>query len=336
MNNNPEIIHTKDLSKTFVVKQNIGLFKKAEKIEIHALNDINFSISKGEFVALLGPNGAGKSTLIKILIGVLSKTSGEIFVMGVDPLHKREEIISKIGVVFGQRSRLWYDLPVKESFEMTKRLYIDGYPNNVKKNFKEWEDYLINTVEINNLLDRQVKKLSLGEKMRCELVNTLLYNPELLFLDEPTIGLDVLSKQKIRDTLKLLNKQGKTILLTSHDTGDIEKLCNRVAIINHGKLEIDLDMDSFMNLNDESEIKLYLKRNLSENEITELNQEINKYKVLRNDLNNVEIKIICRKDQQKDLIKTLFEILPIADLSISSEGIEKILLDLYKKDEQIK
>src|SRR3989344_1792748 len=152
-----------------------SLHKKFKNIV--ALDNINLQINEGEFVALLGPNGAGKSTLIKILIGVMSYDQGSVSVLGEDPLENRDKIISRLGIVFGQRSRLWHDLPVKESFDLTKRLY------DVKNN-SEWEDFLIDGIDIRKLLDRPVKKLSLGEKMRCELVNTLLYNPDLIFLDE--------------------------------------------------------------------------------------------------------------------------------------------------------
>ncbi len=183
------------------------------------------------------------------MIGVLARTSGNLEVLGIDPLEERMKIIQKLGIVFGQRSRLWYDLPVKDSLDLTKRLYIQGFPASYTKSQKDWGgEFLIESIDIRNLLSREVKKLSLGEKMRCELVNTLLYNPELIFLDEPTIGLDVISKQRIREALQILHKQGKTIVLTSHDTGDIEKLCDRVVVINKGQIEIDLLMADFLKL----------------------------------------------------------------------------------------
>lgn len=324
------IINVKNLSKTFKIQKYKGLkglFEKNQFDEVKALSNISFDIKEGEFVALLGPNGAGKSTLIKILIGVLAYNSGNVTVLGEEPLNNREKIISKLGVVFGQRSRLWYDLPVKESFELTKRLYIDDYPRSKTNVLTQWEDFLVESIEIKHLLDRQVKKLSLGEKMRCELVNTLLYNPDLIFLDEPTIGLDVVSKQKIREALKILHNQGKTILLTSHDTGDIEKLCERVIVINHGEVAVDLPIEGFMKLNDESQVVIKLNKKLQEN-------YENKYagmEVKCQKLSDYEFMLICKKAYFKDIIKFTFDNFDIADINIASEGVEKILVDLYRK-----
>lgn len=286
--------------------------------KLRALNDVNFTIKEGEFVALLGPNGAGKSTLIKILIGVLAY-DGTVRVLGQEPLENREKIVERLGIVFGQRSRLWYDLPVKDSFELTSRLY--GNKN------EDWENYLIDGVDIRKLLDRQVKKLSLGEKMRCELVNTLLYNPDLIFLDEPTIGLDVVSKQKIREFLHVLHKQGKTILLTSHDTGDIEKLCERVIVINNGGLVVDLPMDKFMALDTKSVILLKLNKKPK----SKYKTKFAKFNLDFTEISDYEIRIECLKtDFKKVLVKSL-DAFDVEDVDFESGGVEKILIDLYGK-----
>lgn len=331
-----EVIHVKNLQKSFRIQKNgglKGLFKKSEYEEVVALKNIDLTIKEGEFVALLGPNGAGKSTLIKILIGVLAYNSGEVTVLGEEPLDNRRKIISKLGIVFGQRSRLWYDLPVKDSFELTKRLYIEGYPASHAAQDKNWEDFLIDSIDIRHLLDRQVKKLSLGEKMRCELVNTLLYNPNLIFLDEPTIGLDVVSKQKIREALKILHDQGKTILLTSHDTGDIEKLCERVVVINHGEVAVDLPIDQFMQLNDESELYVKVNNKLKSKDLTE------KFKTLDVQVHkesDYEFKLVCKRTDFKHVVKYTFDTFDVADLKITSEGVEKILFDLYRQKEMVR
>ncbi len=320
MNN---IIEVKNLNKIFEIDSS-GFFsfltgeKEIEKV--YALKNINFEIKSGEFVALLGPNGAGKSTLIKALIGVLAYDSGSVKVYGKKPLDNRRFVISKAGIVFGQRSRLWHDLPVKQSFDLTKRLYLEDYPRVYTVEQKEWEELLIDKIEINHLLDRQVKKLSLGEKMRCELVNTLLYDPEILFLDEPTIGLDVVSKNKIRETLRLLSDKGKTIILTSHDTVDVEKLCERVIVINGGEIRVDLSMGDFMKLNDESVI--YVKSN------DELDREI--LGDLRYEkVSDYELRVSCKKAEVKEMVKLLFNKLDVIDISIDSEDVESILVDLY-------
>ena len=298
------------LSKTFRVKKGQVL---------SALKNISFDIKQGEFVALLGPNGAGKSTLIKILIGVLAYDHGEVSVLGQEPLENREQIVSRLGIVFGQRSRLWYDLPVRDSFDLTSRLY--GNKN------LEWEKYLINGVDIRKLLDRQVKKLSLGEKMRCELVNALLYNPDLIFLDEPTIGLDVVSKQKIREFLHVLHKQGKTILLTSHDTGDIDKLCQRVIVINNGEMVVDLAMNKFMSLDTKS--VLILKLNKKPN--PKYKTKFSKFKLEFSEISEYELRIECLKTDFKKVLVKALDVFDIQDIDFESGGVEKILIELYGK-----
>lgn len=292
-----------------------ALHKKFKNIV--ALDNINLHINEGEFVALLGPNGAGKSTLIKILIGVMSYDSGSVSVLGEDPLENRDKIISRLGIVFGQRSRLWHDLPVKESFDLTKRLY------DVKDN-QEWEDFLIDGIDIRKLLDRPVKKLSLGEKMRCELVNTLLYNPDLIFLDEPTIGLDVVSKQKIREFLQILHQSGKTILLTSHDTGDIEKLCERVMVINKGQVMVNLPIAEFMALDTTAAVVAKL-----ETVPGKIPVRVQKLCTAITTISEYEIRFECKKIDRKKLLSAILDSFDLEDVDLESGGVEKILLNLY-------
>ncbi|MFC0190334.1 ATP-binding cassette domain-containing protein [Fictibacillus aquaticus] len=200
-----------------------------------AVNDIEFSIHKGEMVGYIGENGAGKSTTIKMLTGILTPTAGTVRVNNMNPHKEREKFVRSIGVVFGQRSQLWWDIAVQESFRLLKKVY------NVPDEFYEshMKD-VIDTLDIRHLLDQPVRKLSLGQRMRCELAAALIHNPPLLFLDEPTIGLDVLVKLKIRDFLKKINeKYGTTILLTTHDLSDIEALCERVIMLDEGKIIYD-------------------------------------------------------------------------------------------------
>lgn len=312
-----DIVSVKNLSKTFRVSTG----------NIAALKNINLNIKQGEFLALLGPNGAGKSTLIKILIGVLAYDEGEVQVMGYEPLKDRDKVIGRLGIVFGQRSRMWHDLPVKESFELTKRLYLSGYPSTKDLDLVEWEKFLIESIDIGHLLNRQVKKLSLGEKMRCELVNTLLYNPDLIFLDEPTIGLDVVSKQRIRDALKILHEKGKTILLTSHDTGDIEKLCQRVIVINRGEVVVDLGINEFMKLSDELDITVKLKSKL----VKDGEKIFGKHEVQITQVSPYELRVTGKKEELNEIMKIIFQKLPVADIDINSEKVEKILIDIYQK-----
>lgn len=325
------VIELKKINKEFEMATGSSLwnpFAKKQVQKIEALKDINFRIQKGEFVALLGPNGAGKSTLIKILIGVMMPSFGEVKVFGFDPLENRQQIISKLGIVFGQRSRLQYDLPVSESLELTKRLYIDGYPKSLNREDQEWFDYLIDSINIRELLDRPVKKLSLGQKMRCELVNTLLYNPDLIFLDEPTIGLDIVSKLQIREALKKLNEMGKTIILTSHDTGDIVDLCQRVMIINHGGLVVDTSISEFNKLNDTKTLKVKMSKEIDVAEAKIWLKGLD-LKVLKLQSEIVEVQVSNTK--ATEILKQFLEKFEIADVEIGAEPVEEILRSIYNR-----
>src|SRR3954454_25051511 len=210
------------------------LFTRNYKV-VPAVNDINFSVKKGEMGGYIGENGAGKSTTIKMLTGILTPTSGEIIVNGMNPHKQRERFVQTIGVVFGQRSQLWWDIAVQESFRLLKKAYKVS-----DEQYDQHMNHVIKTLDIEPLLDKPVRKLSLGQRMRCELAAALIHNPPLLFLDEPTIGLDVLVKLKIREFLKEINeKYNTTILLTTHDLSDIEALCERVIMLDEGKIIYD-------------------------------------------------------------------------------------------------
>lgn len=210
------------------------LFTRNYKV-VPAVNDINFQIKQGEMVGYIGENGAGKSTTIKMLTGILTPTSGQVIVNGMNPHKEREKFTQTIGVVFGQRSQLWWDIAVQESFRLLKKVYKVS-----DADYNDHMNHVIKTLDIEPLLDKPVRKLSLGQRMRCELAAALLHNPPLLFLDEPTIGLDVLVKLKIREFLKEINeKYNTTILLTTHDLSDIEALCERVIMLDEGKIIYD-------------------------------------------------------------------------------------------------
>ncbi|MFC4801202.1 ATP-binding cassette domain-containing protein [Neobacillus sp. GCM10023253] len=210
------------------------LFTRNYKIA-RAVNDISFNVKQGEMVGYIGENGAGKSTTIKMLTGILTPSGGQIKVNGMNPHKEREKFVQTIGVVFGQRSQLWWDIAVQESFRLLKKVY--------KVTDQQYDDHMnhvIKTLDIEPLLDKPVRKLSLGQRMRCELAAALIHNPPLLFLDEPTIGLDVLVKLKIREFLKEINeKYNTTILLTTHDLSDIEALCERVIMLDEGNIIYD-------------------------------------------------------------------------------------------------
>jgi ABC-2 type transport system ATP-binding protein len=223
------MIEVEGLRKEFVVRR--GRFRR-ERHVVPAVNGISFRVDRGELLGYLGPNGAGKSTTIKMLTGILVPTGGHISVAGLEPSRKRIELAHRIGAMFGQRIQLWWDLPLRDSFELLRHIYrvpADRHRTNLAR-FRE-------VLELDAFLDTPVRQLSLGQRIRGELTAAMLHAPELLFLDEPTIGLDVVAKQRVRDFLVEINREdGVTVMLTTHDLGDIERLCNRLLVIDHGSL----------------------------------------------------------------------------------------------------
>ena len=210
---------------------------------VRAVDEISFSVSPGELVGFLGPNGAGKSTTIKMLTGILVPTSGSVLVDGRVPHLKRQENAARIGVVFGQRSQLWWDLPMRDSFELLRRIY--RIPQAVfERNIRTLTELL----ELGKFADIPVRQLSLGQKMRAELAAALLHDPEILFLDEPTIGLDVVAKKRIRDFIRQMqSERNLTVILTTHDMKDVEEICQRLIIIDSGRIMLDMAVDDVRN-----------------------------------------------------------------------------------------
>ena len=232
-----KIIEFQNISKDFKVwtkkkgKGFLNLFRRDKKI-INALNNINFEIEEGDIVGYIGPNGAGKSTTIKIMSGILTPTSGDCTIMGQTPWKDRKKYVKNIGVVFGQRSQLWWDVPIIDSFGLLKDIY--KIPT---AEYEETLNELINTLNLKDLLNRPLRQLSLGQKMKCELAGSLLHRPKVLFLDEPTIGLDAITKLAVRDFIKSINKKwGTTIILTTHDMNDIDALTNKIILIGRGQI----------------------------------------------------------------------------------------------------
>ncbi|WP_089970505.1 ABC transporter ATP-binding protein [Lihuaxuella thermophila] len=212
----------------------LSLFSREYERKV-AVRDLTFQIGEGECVGYLGPNGAGKSTTIKMLSGILHPTSGTITVMGYSPQEERKKLARQFGIVFGQRTQLWWDLPLRDSYDILRQMYkVD------QRSYRQFLDRYDHLLGIGEFLETPVRKLSLGQRMRADLAAALIHDPRILFLDEPTIGLDVVAKKRMREILKELNeKQKKTILLTTHDMDDIEYLCDRVMVINHGKMIMD-------------------------------------------------------------------------------------------------
>ncbi|MBQ1160413.1 ATP-binding cassette domain-containing protein [Streptomyces sp. A73] len=242
-----EFIDVRELTKTFTVRRKTGLLRRTAT-QVHAVDGISFALRRGEMVGFIGPNGAGKSTTIKMLTGILTPTDGSLRVAGVDPspssrlrssrggpYQERTRLVRRIGVVFGQRTTLWWDLPLRDSYGLVRRMY--RIP---RARYEENLARCVELLELGDLLDVPVRQLSLGQRMRGDITAALLHDPDVLYLDEPTIGLDVVSKARVRRFLVALNAElGTTVLLTTHDLSDIEHLCKRVVVIDHGRLMYD-------------------------------------------------------------------------------------------------
>lgn len=224
-------IHVEGLNKTYTVRKKKEHSFLREKTEVPALRDLSMDVEEGELMGYIGPNGAGKSTTVKILSGILTPDSGTVTVNGVCPWKERKTHVANIGVVFGQRTQLWWDVPVRDSYDLLKDIYRIS-----PEDFRTRLNTLTEALDVGSLLDTPLRMLSLGQRMRVELAASLLHRPKLLFLDEPTIGLDAVSKLAIRDFLKEENRQnGTTVMLTTHDMEDISALCNRVVVIGKGR-----------------------------------------------------------------------------------------------------
>lgn len=341
------IVHVNELCKFFrTFKRREGvtgaikdLFAR-EHLQVKAVDHISFDIARGEMVGYIGPNGAGKSTTIKMLTGILVPSSGEIAVNGFVPHRDRKHYTRTIGVVFGQRTQLWWDIAVIESFRLLQRIY--DVP---KKDFDERMAMFNDILRLGDFLHTPVRKLSLGERMRCDLAASLLHNPPLLFLDEPTIGLDVIAKESIREFLKTINPQFQTtILLTTHDLADIEELCRRIMIIDHGKILFDGSLQEVKRrLGRVNQITLYLKDKAEKAKVCHLNAAL---EALSHRLagpgevtNGLAVEMLdelkCRIVYDRGMIPTeaiLREIVnsvEVRDILIEEESIEDIVKKIY-------
>jgi ABC-2 type transport system ATP-binding protein len=229
-----DFIELDGVEKVFDVRRKKSRLRR-ERHQVRAVDGISFTVPRGEMVGYIGPNGAGKSTTIKMLTGILTPSGGRLRVAGIDPSKERTRLAQRIGVVFGQRTTLWWDLPLRDSYRLMHRMY--RIPDPV---FRRNMDRCVELLDLAELLNVPVRQLSLGQRMRGDIAAALLHDPEVLYLDEPTIGLDVISKAKVRGFLRDLNaERGTTVLLTTHDLTDIEQLCKRVMVIDHGRLMYD-------------------------------------------------------------------------------------------------
>lgn len=321
------IIEVKNLSKEFKVKlKEKGLKGSLKSIikpkykTVKAVKNINFSVDKGEIIAFIGPNGAGKSTTIKMMTSILHPDKGSIKVLDLDPTKDRQKLSYQIGTVFGQKEQLWTHLTPYDNFKFFGAIY-DIPESVVEKKIEEFNSVF----ELDEFINTPVRNLSLGQRIRCEIVASLIHNPKVLFLDEPTIGLDPVVKENIRTTIKRMNKEYKTtIFLTSHDVGDIEKLCKRVIIINNGTIVLDDTMENlkYHYLNKKIvEVKMREKVNLDDEEgIT----------ILKDKGYNLKIEVDTTKRNVTDAIKLLNPD-NIIDINISNTPLENIISEIYKK-----
>jgi ABC-2 type transport system ATP-binding protein len=308
------IFSVKDEKKGFFT----NLFSPTIK-KVLAVDDINFDIKKGERIAFIGPNGAGKSTTIKMLTGILFPSSGSITVLGLNPQNDRKKLAYKIGTVFGQRSQMFPNLPLTDS------MYFFGVMFDLpKKVIEKRMVELCDIFDLNEFKNQPVRKLSLGQRMRAEVACALIHKPEIIFLDEPTIGLDVIAKKSLRELLLKLNREeGTTIFLTSHDVGDIETLCERTMIINHGQVVKDLPTDELVKTfvhekyidlivdeSDKEDLPIGVEyKNFSKNKISLI----------------IDLKII----ELKDALKKLLDIFPVVDINVYDVDLETVIREIY-------
>ena len=293
-------------------------FLKREYKKIKAVDGASFKIDEGELVGFIGPNGAGKTTTLKCLSGLLYPTAGKVRVLGFDPWEKRLEFLRQISFVMGQKNQLWWDLPPIETFSLNKEIY--GIS---EKDYRETLEELTFLLEVKDILKTPVRKLSLGERMKCELIAALLHQPRVLFLDEPTIGLDVLMQKKMRDFIKLYNKQkGATILFTSHYMGDVSKLCQRVIIIDKGKIVFDGSLAKIIkNYAPNKIISAILSEEIDYGEIAKIG-EIKEF-------DYPKVSFVVKREEVPAITAKILNRLPVGDLTIEEPPIEEIIRKLF-------
>lgn len=301
------------------------LFSKKYTVK-KAVDNISFDVNQGEIVGYIGSNGAGKSTTIKMMCGILTPTSGEVLIDGVEPYKKRRQVAQNIGVVFGQKTQLWWDIPLIESFKVLKEIY---QVNN--EDYEERMEFLSSTLGLKDFLNQPVRTLSLGQRMRADLAAAWLHNPKILFLDEPTIGLDVLVKEKIREAIKIMNhKYNTTVILTTHDMQDIENLCSRVILIEGGKIIYDGTLENIKHrFGDLRTIQITTNVNV---DIKTLNN-FNNLVTYEMDESKITIKFNASSIKLEDIVNYAFKNLNAIDMKITEIGIEDVVKSIFKEEE---
>lgn len=319
------MIYVKDLTKIYKVPQRQGFFKQMffpKENEILAVDKISFSIEEGESIALLGPNGAGKTTTLKMLTGILYPSSGEISIMGFKPIERKPMFLQNIGFVMGSKAILSWDLTAWQNFELNEAIYNIPHDQFVKS-VKDLSEILDST----KYLDRPVRNLSLGQRMKIELIGSLLHNPKILFLDEPTIGLDVVSQQSMREFIKKINKDyGTTIILTSHNMEDIQQVSERVIIINNGQIIYD---DSINALTKNYSKNKYVKITFREH-IKDIKPFENYGKILEK--NDLSVLLELDRDKQGSVLSTILSEYDVDDIDITGVPLTQIMTEIFQKE----
>ncbi|HVF69368.1 MAG TPA: ABC transporter ATP-binding protein [Xanthomonadales bacterium] len=288
-----------------------------------AVDDISFSIEEGELIGFIGPNGAGKTTTLKCLSGLLYPTSGKVEVMGYTPFERKHPFLKQISLVMGQKNQLWWDLPAIDSFLLNKEIY--EISDSV---YKKTLDELVELLDVQDVLQVQVRKLSLGQRMKCELIAALIHNPKILFLDEPTIGLDVVMQQKLRDFIKEYNKRyNATILLTSHYMKDVEQLCERVIIIDHGKILYDGALSDIVKKYVKNKtLSVIFAKPVEKNKLSRLGQVL--------ELDGSKAILSVPREKSNHVASKLLDSFPVVDLNIEEANIEEIIRDVFTKNKK--
>jgi ABC-2 type transport system ATP-binding protein len=320
------LIEAENLDKTFrIYNQGEGIrgylksFVSRDYEEIHAVEDLDLEIHEGEMIGYIGSNGAGKSTTVKMLTGILEPTSGRIEVDGRNPGKERKKNAMNIGVVFGQKTQLWWDLPVKESFKLLKEIY-EVSDDEYEKRIEEFDEVL----QLSDFWDQPVRKLSLGQKMRCELAAAFLHHPKIVYLDEPTIGLDVAVKERIRDFIRKMNAEKDiTVMLTTHDIDDIEDLCERIVVLDEGKKIYDGQLDDLVNR--------FSSRRLVLETDDDIEIDVEGIKEIENIDGRVEIVFDRDVISASDLMKEVLDRYDVKDFQIKEPDIEAVVKKIYNE-----
>jgi ABC-2 type transport system ATP-binding protein len=321
------VISVKDLKKTYQVHQKEPGFSGSLKslfnrkyLDVNAVDGVSFSIDEGELVGFIGPNGAGKTTTLKVLSGLLYPSAGEVSVLGFTPWERKAEFQMQFSLVMGQKNQLWWDLPALESFILNKEIY--EIP---EKKFRETLDNLVELLEVKDLLKVQVRKLSLGQRMKMELIAALIHSPKILFLDEPTIGLDVVMQKKMRDFIKEYNKNFKsTIILTSHYMEDVKELCQRVIVIDKGQILYDGRLSEIVSkFANQKTITATFNKEVTRSELAKIGT-IKEFDYPRAVLS---VKRAAVADSAAKLLQTF----PVADLDIEEPSIEEVIREVFSR-----